>query len=258
METIVIERHQPRVLLIRFNCPEKLNVLSAKFFSELNTALTMAEEDKHIVVIVLMSSGRAFSAGADLTQMVAIKNTQDAIEQNLITEQWEAISRCQKPVIAAVNGLALGGGFELALMCDMIIAAESARFAQPEIKVGTMPGAGGTQRLTQIIGKAKTMEMCLTGRIIDAKEAEHLGIVTKIVEDDNLESSALALAATIASYSMPVIKRIKQAVLMADETSLSNGIAYERRLFYSTFNLDDRQEGMHAFINKRSPNFRDK
>lgn len=257
MSEMLIKKYG-RVALIRFNRPNSLNILSLDFFEQLNKALDTVEADSSVAVIVLMGSEKIFSAGADITEFQSLSTSQQACEKDWITKFWEKIPCCQKPTIAAVKGLALGGGFELALMCDMIVATQNARFAQPEIKIGTIPGAGGTQRLTRAIGKARAMELCLTGRMISAEEAMQLGLLTKVVADDDLESSALSLATSIAAYSLPIIKQIKQAIVAAHETHLQQGIALERQLFYSTFDLEDRDEGMQAFIDKRLPQFRDR
>ena len=186
------------------------------------------------------------------------KNYGDVYLEDFITKGWESVSACRKPIIAAVSGYALGGGCEIAMMCDIIIAGESAQFGQPEVTIGTIPGAGGTQRLTRVIGKAKAMEMCLTGRRMDAREAERAGLVSRVVSDAKLKSEAMEMAQKIASYSLPVVMMIKESINRAFETSLSEGLKFERRLFHSTFSLEDQKEGMKAFLEKRIPVFKDR
>ena len=255
MENILIEQ-KGRVILFRLNRPEKLNALSAELFSELNEALDAAEAAAEVGAIILTGSGRAFAAGADIAELGGVANFAEAAETDLITGLWERVPACRKPVIAAVNGFALGGGCELAMMCDFILAAESAKFSQPEIRLGTIPGAGGTQRLTRAVGKAKSMEMTLTGRMMDAAEAERAGLVARVLPDDKLEEDAWQTAATIASYSLPVVRLAKEAVNAAFEMPLAAGVQHERRLFHATFGLADRKEGMEAFVQKRDPAFK--
>lgn len=254
---IVVERHG-RVGLIRLNRPEKLNALSSAVFAELNPILAAQEADDAVGAIVLTGSGRAFAAGADIAEMQKLEDYAAVADSDFISGLWEAIPNCRKPVIAAVNGFALGGGCELAMMCDIIVAARSAQFAQPEIKLGILPGAGGTQRLTRAVGKAKAMELCLTGRMFSADEAERIGLVAAVVDDDRLLEEALAMATTIASYSLPVVRLAKEAINAAYETTLAQGIRHERRLFHSTFALADRREGMTAFVEKRAADFQHK
>lgn len=257
MKNILVEQKE-RVVCIRLNRPEKLNALSSELFAELNTALDAAEGDDAVGAILLTGSGRAFAAGADIAELSGIADFAEAAAADLITGLWERVPACRKPVIAAVNGFALGGGCELAMMCDFILAAESAKFSQPEIRLGTIPGAGGTQRLTRAVGKAKAMEMTLTGRMMDAHEAERAGLVARVVADDKLEEDAWQTAATIAAYSLPVVRLAKEAVNAAFEMSLAAGVHHERRLFHATFGLADRKEGMRAFVEKRDADFQHK
>ena len=252
----IIARTKGRVRLIKLNRPQKLNALSAPLFVALNKALSRAEDDDAIGAIVLFGGARAFAAGADIAELAETNSFADAARRDLITGLWERIPSCRKPVIAAVSGYALGGGCELAMMCDIIIAAEDAKFSQPEIRLGTIPGAGGTQRMARAIGKAKTMDMCLTGRMMDAREAERAGLVSRVVAAADLEKESVAAATEIAAQSMPVVRMIKEAVNAAFETTLSQGVKTERRLFHSTFALEDRREGMRAFLQKRPPKFK--
>ncbi len=253
-ETILVETKN-RVGVITLNRPKALNALCAKLIEELNCALDGFETDNAIKAIVVTGSARAFAAGADISEM----RDKDfiAVTANDFIEPWERITRCRKPVIAAVAGYALGGGCELAMMCDIIIAADNAKFGQPEITLGTIPGSGGTQRLTRAVGKSKAMDMILTGRMMDAEEAMRAGLVSRVVPADKLLDEALALADKIAEMSMPVLAMAKDAVNRAFETSLSEGVRFERRLFQSTFATDDRKEGMAAFVEKRRAAFSD-
>lgn len=257
MENILVEQ-RGRVVMIRLNRPDKLNALSAALFTELNAALDAAEADDGVGAIVVTGSGRAFAAGADLAELAAVADFADAASQDVITGLWERIPSCRKPVIAAVNGFALGGGCELALMCDFILAGASAKFSQPEIRLGTIPGAGGTQRLTRVVGKSKAMEMTLTGRMIDAEEAERAGLAARVIPDDKLEEEAWETATTIAAYSLPAVRLAKEAVNAALEMPLGVGVRHERRLFHATFSLADRKEGMTAFLEKRPAEFKHK
>lgn len=252
----IIARTNGRVRLIKINRPQKLNALSSPLFVQLNRALDRAEADDAVGAIVLSGGKRAFAAGADIAEMAEMRSFAEVADRDFVGGLWERIPACRKPVIAAVAGYALGGGCELAMMCDIIIAAEDAKFAQPEIHLGTMPGAGGTQRMARAIGKAKTMDMCLTGRMMDAREAERAGLVSRVVAAADLEKEALAAAQKIAAQSLPVVRLIKEAVNFALETPLSQGVKTERRLFHSTFALEDRSEGMRAFAEKRPPKFR--
>ena len=221
----------------------------------MGTALDGFEADGNIRCIVITGSEKAFAAGADIKEM-ADKSYVGAYLEDFITVGWERVTRCRKPVIAAVAGYALGGGCELAMMCDFIIAADNAKFGQPEITLGTIPGAGGTQRLTRSVGKSKAMEMVLTGRMMDAEEAERSGLVSRVVPLESLMDEAIKAATTISSMSMPVVFMAKEAVNRAYETTLAEGVRFERRLFHSTFATDDQKEGMAAFVEKRQPEFK--
>ncbi len=253
-ETLQVER-RGAVGIITLTRTEALNALNMRLMDELTHAVEALESDAAIGCLVLTGSGRAFAAGADIKEM-AFKTYPQAYGEDFITRNWERITRTRKPVIAAVNGLALGGGCELAMMCDFILASENARFAQPEIKVGVMPGAGGTQRLARFIGKSKAMEMCLTGRIMDAAEAERCGLVSRIVPADELLEEAIRTAAAIAGHSQPLVMLTKEAVNRAYETTLAEGVRFERRLAQSVFAFEDQREGATAFIEKRAPQYR--
>jgi enoyl-CoA hydratase len=250
---IEVETHG-NVGLIRLNRPNALNALNSALIDELGAALDEFERDKNIGCIIITGSSKAFAAGADIKEMQA-KTYADAYLDDFIAS-WERVSRTRKPIIAAVAGFALGGGCELAMMCDIIIAADNAKFGQPEIKLGVMPGVGGTQRLTRFVGKAKAMDMCLTGRIMDAAEAERSGLVTRVVPADQLIDEALKTANTIAAMSRPVVMMTKESVNRAYETTLAEGIRFERRVFHSMFALEDQKEGMTAFVEKRTPDFK--
>ncbi|MBI5128315.1 MAG: enoyl-CoA hydratase [Rhodopseudomonas palustris] len=240
--------------LITLNRPEALNALSTELMDALTDALRKCENDPAIGCMVLTGQGRAFAAGADIKEM-ANKTYAEAYSENFITRNWEEATRCRKPVIAAVNGLALGGGCELAMMCDFILCADTARFGQPEVKVGVMPGAGGTQRLSRSIGKSKAMEMCLTGRMMSADEAERCGLVSRVLPADELIDEAVRVATQIAELSRPMIMMTKEAVDRSFEVPLSEGVRFERRLAHTTFALEDHKEGAAAFAEKRKPNF---
>lgn len=242
------------VALIRLNRPEVLNSLCCELAAELAGVLDHLEQDRSVRALVLTGGDTVFAAGADIKAM-RDRSYMDVYTSDFVTVDWERLASFRKPSIAAVAGYALGGGCELALMCDMIIAADSARFGQPEIKIGTIPGAGGSQRLARSIGKAKTMDMVLTGRTMDAEEAERCGLVSRRVSDQALLDEALQAAARIASYSGPVSMMAKEAVNRAFETTLSEGVRQERRLFHSTFAIEDQKEGMAAFTEKRAPQF---
>ena len=254
-ETIIVER-EGAVGILRLNRPKALNALSRQLVAELNVALDAFEADAAIGAIILTGSEKAFAAGADIREMQALGYV-DLIEADFVAE-WERLARVTKPVVAAVAGFALGGGCELALMCDIVIAAETARFGQPEITLGLMPGAGGTQRLARAVGKAKTMDMVLTGRLIDAAEAERIGLVARVVSADALMAEAIAVAGRIATLSRPSVKLAKEAVNRAFEGGLADGIRTERRLFHSLFATEDAKEGMAAFLEKRPPAFRNR
>ncbi len=255
-ETVTYETKGP-VAVIRLNRPKALNALNGQLVSELGQALQAAQEDDAIGAIVLTGSEKAFAAGADIKEMES-KSFQDVYLEDFITNGWETVTTVRKPVIAAVAGYALGGGCELAMMCDFILAAENAKFGQPEINLGIIPGAGGTQRLTRAVGKAKAMEMCLTGRMMDAEEAERAGLVSRIVEADSLVDEAVKTAETIAKLSRPAVYMAKESVNRAYETTLREGVLFERRTFHSAFALEDRVEGMKAFVEKREPKFRNR
>lgn len=253
-ENILVET-RGAVGLITLNRPKALNALCTPLIRELGQALDAFEADAEIGAIVLTGSEKAFAAGADIKEMSG-KSYMDVYMEDFITNGWERITTCRKPVIAAVAGYALGGGCEVAMMCDFIIAADNARFGQPEITIGTMPGAGGTQRLTRFVGKSKSMEMCLTGRQMTAEEAERSGLVSRIVPLADLLEDALKTAARIASMSRPVVMMVKESVNRSYESTLREGLLFERRVFHSTFATEDQKEGMAAFVEKRQPNFR--
>lgn len=256
-EPLVFFEKKERVGLITLNRPQALNALSRELMKELGKILSQCEADPTIHCMVLTGSERAFAAGADIKEMQS--HTYEGTDpENFITRGWEQISACRKPIIAAVSGYALGGGCEIAMMCDIIIAEESARFAQPEVTIGTMPGAGGTQRMLRAIGKAKTMEMCLTGCMMGAHEAERAGLVSRVVSDGKVVKEALEVAYKISTYSLPVLIKIKESINQAFELPLSEGLRLERKLFHATFALEDQKEGMTAFIEKRAPLFKDR
>jgi len=254
-EMIQLEK-KDKVAVITLNRPKALNALCEQLLKEVSSALKTLDQDKDIGCVVITGSKKAFAAGADIKEM-APKTYMDVYKGQLFNEVTEAFRNFKKPTIAAVNGYALGGGCELAMLCDMIIAGENAKFGQPEILLGTIPGIGGTQRLTRAIGKSKAMEMILTGNQIDAKTAETAGLVTRVVQEDKLVDSALETANKIASFSKPVVALAKECVNRAFESSLEEGLLFERRLFYSTFALNDQKEGMTAFANKAKPNWKD-
>lgn len=255
-ETLLVER-KGEVGLITLNRPDALNALNKQLMDELTAALDAYEADDKIHCIVITGSQKAFAAGADIKEMQP-KSYMDVYREDFITSNWERAARCRKPVVAAVAGYALGGGCELAMMCDFILCAENAKFGQPEIKLGVMPGAGGSQRLTRFVGKSKAMEMCLTGRMMDAAEAERSGLASRVVPTDQLVEEALKTAGEIASMSLPATMMTKEAVNRAYETTLAEGVRFERRLFHSMFATEDQTEGMAAFIDKRQPQFRDR
>ncbi|KJS34207.1 MAG: enoyl-CoA hydratase [Rhodospirillaceae bacterium BRH_c57] len=253
-EHILVET-RGNVGLVTLHRPKALNALCTPLIRELGTALDAFEADDDIGAIVLTGSEKAFAAGADIKEMSG-KSYMDVYLQDFITDGWERVTTCRKPVIAAVAGYALGGGCEMSMMCDFIIAADNARFGQPEITIGTMPGAGGTQRLTRYVGKSKAMEMCLTGRQMDAAEAERSGLVSRVVPLSDLVEDAVKTAQRIASMSRPVVMMTKESVNRSYETTLTEGIRFERRVFHSTFATEDQKEGMAAFVEKRQPNFK--
>ncbi|POA27808.1 MULTISPECIES: enoyl-CoA hydratase [unclassified Pseudomonas] len=254
-ETILLENHG-RVGLITLNRPQALNALNAQLVSEVNHALDALETDVNIGCIVITGSKKAFAAGADIKEMAEL--TYPQIYMDDLFSDSDRVANRRKPIIAAVNGFALGGGCELALMCDFILAGDNAKFGQPEINLGVLPGMGGTQRLTRAVGKAKAMEMCLSGRMIDAVEAERCGIVARIVPSDELLDEALKVAAVIASKSLPIAMMIKESVNRAFEVNLTEGVRFERRVFHAAFATQDQKEGMAAFVAKRAPEFQGK
>ncbi|MBX9964568.1 MAG: enoyl-CoA hydratase [Burkholderiales bacterium] len=255
-ENILVETRD-RVGLVTLNRPKALNALSPDLMNELTQALDAFEADEGIGCIVITGNEKAFAAGADIKAMKD-KSYMDVYKSDFITANWERVTRCRKPVIAAVAGYALGGGCELAMMCDFIIAADNARFGQPEINLGVIPGAGGTQRLPRFVGKSKAMEMTLLGqaRMMDAAEAERVGLVSRVVPVDKLVEDALATAAKIADLSLPIVMMAKEAVNRAYESTLAEGVRFERRLFHSAFATEDQKEGMAAFVEKRKPVFK--
>ncbi|WP_322516370.1 enoyl-CoA hydratase [Rhodopseudomonas palustris] len=255
-EFIIVER-QNAVGIIKLNRPKLLNALSFGVFGEIGAAVEDLEADDAIGCILVTGSEKAFAAGADIKEMQP-KGFIDMFNEDFTSIGGDRLARCRKPTIAAVAGYALGGGCELAMMCDIIIAADNAKFGQPEITLGTIPGIGGTQRLTRAIGKSKAMDLCLTGRMMDAQEAERAGLVSRLVPADKLMEEALAAAEKIASMSRPAAAMAKSAVNRALETTLAEGLAVERDLFRSSFALEDRSEGMAAFIEKRKPNNRNR
>jgi enoyl-CoA hydratase len=255
-QNILVERRGP-VGLITLNRPPALNALNSALIAELGAALDDFEADPAIGAIVVTGGDKAFAAGADVKEMVG-KTYPETYLEDFITRGWERVAGCRKPVVAAVAGFALGGGCEIAMMCDVVVAADTARFGQPEIRLGTMPGAGGTQRLTRFIGKAKAMDLCLTGRMMDATEAERAGLVSRIVPAAELVAEAVKIAEQICEMSQPIAMMVKEAVNRAYETTLAEGVRFERRLFHATFATEDRKEGMTAFIEKRRPDFKNR
>ncbi|MEO7401690.1 MAG: enoyl-CoA hydratase [Polaromonas sp.] len=246
-----------KVGIVTLNRPKQLNALNNELMDELGSALKAFDADDSVGCIILTGSEKAFAAGADIGAM-AQYSFADVYKQDYITRNWEHIRSIRKPVIAAVSGFALGGGCELAMMCDFIIAADNARFGQPEIKLGIIPGAGGTQRLPRAVGKAKAMDMALTGRMMDATEAERAGLVSRVVPLDKLMDEALGAALMICSYGQPSVLAAKEAINRAFESGLSDGVMFERRLFHALFATDDQKEGMDAFVNKRKPEFKNR
>ena len=252
-QNLLVETRE-RVGLITLHRPKALNALNDALMDELGRALLAFDADESIGAIVLTGSDRAFAAGADIAAM-ADWSYMDVYKTEYLTRNWEHIRRVRKPVVAAVSGFALGGGCELAMMCDIVIAADTARFGQPEIKLGVIPGAGGTQRLPRAVGKAKAMDLCLTGRMMDAAEAERAGLVSRVVPAANCLDEALSVAAQIAGFSLPSVMMLKEAVNRAYEAPLSEGLLFERRVFHALFATDDQKEGMRAFLEKRAPAF---
>jgi len=255
-ENILVEA-RGKVGLITLNRPKALNALNDALMDELGAALKAFDADEGIGAIVITGSEKAFAAGADIG-MMASYTFMDVYKGDYITRNWETIRSIRKPVIAAVAGFALGGGCELAMMCDMIFAADTAKFGQPEIKLGVIPGAGGTQRLPRAVSKAKAMDLCLTARMMDAQEAERAGLVSRVIPAAELLDVAIAAATTITEYSLPAVMMAKESVNRAYETTLAEGVHFERRLFHSLFATEDQKEGMAAFVEKRKPAFKNK
>jgi len=253
-DNIIVET-RGAVGLVTLNRPKALNALCDALVRELGRALDGFEADAAIGAVVITGSEKAFAAGADIKEMQSLSFV-DVFLSNFVTDGWERVTTCRKPIIAAVAGFALGGGCEMAMMCDTIIAAESAKFGQPEITLGIIPGAGGTQRLTRFVGKAKAMDMVLTGRLMDAAEAERSGLVSRIVPNDKLVEEAVKMATQIAAFSRPSVLAAKEAVNRAYETTLAEGVRFERRLFHAMFATADQKEGMAAFVEKRKPAFK--
>jgi len=251
---VILTRTEGRVGIITLNRPQQLNALNDALMDALGSALLTFDADPAIGAIVITGSDKAFAAGADIAAM-ADWTYMDVYQGNFITRNWETIRRVRKPVIAAVAGFAMGGGCELALACDIIVAAASAQFALPEIKLAVLPGAGGTQRLPRAIGKAKAMDMCLSARMLSADEADRYGLVSRVVANDQLMAETLALAQRVAGYSLPALMAIKESVNRAWESSLTEGILFERRELHARFASADAHEGMHAFLEKRQPAF---
>ncbi|QVM89703.1 MULTISPECIES: enoyl-CoA hydratase [Pseudomonas] len=254
-ETILLDIHG-KVGLITLNRPQALNALNAQIVGEINQALDQLERDPNIGCVVLTGSAKAFAAGADIKEMAELQYPQIYVDD--LFSDADRIANRRKPIIAAVSGFALGGGCELAMMCDFILAADNAKFGQPEINLGVLPGMGGTQRLTRAVGKAKAMELCLTGRLMGAEEAERAGLVARIVPQAELVEEALKVAATIAGKSIPVSMMVKESVNRAFEVTLSEGVRFERRVFHAAFATEDQKEGMAAFIAKREAQFKDR
>jgi enoyl-CoA hydratase len=254
-QTIAVETRGP-VLLVRISRPKVLNALNTTVMGELVDMAAAADRDPSVRAIVLTGSEKAFAAGADIAEM-ADKTYADAYGADLFAG-WDRFASTRKPVIAAVSGYALGGGCEVVMMCDIVIAADTARFGQPEIRLGIMPGMGGTQRLTRLVGRAKAMDLILTGRTMDAEEAERAGLVSRVVPADRLLDEALSVAETVAGHSLPALMMAKEAVGRAAEVSQAEGIRFERRLFHSMFATRDQTEGMHAFMEKRKPDWEDR
>lgn len=257
MSNVVLTEIHGKVGLIRINRPEAMNALNNDVVDGIAAAINAFEADENIGCIILTGNEKAFAAGADIGCMKDF-DYMHAYKNDFITRNWERIKTTRKPVIAAVAGFALGGGCEMAMMCDMIFAADTARFGQPEIRLGTLPGAGGTQRLPRAVGKAKAMDLCLTARMMDAAEAEKSGLVARIIPADQLLEETLKAAHTIAAFSLPVVMMIKESINRAFESSLNEGMLFERRAFHSAFALEDQKEGMAAFVEKRKPSFKNR
>jgi len=257
MTQVVLTEIHGKVGLIRLNRPKVLNALNDEVADGISAAIDAFEADETIGCVVITGNEKAFAAGADIVRMKDF-DYQHAYKTDYISRNWERIKTTRKPVIAAVAGYALGGGCELAMLCDLIFAADNAKFGQPEIKLGTLPGFGGSQRLPRAVGKAKAMDMCLTARLMDAAEAEKAGLVARIYPVEQLLDETLKAAQTIAGFSLPVIMMIKEAVNRAFESSLNEGLLFERRSFHASFGLEDQKEGMAAFVEKRPPSFKNR
>jgi enoyl-CoA hydratase len=253
-ENILVEKTN-KIGIVTLNRPKQLNALNDALMNEVGHALQTFDADEHVGCIIITGSEKAFAAGADIGAM-ASWSYMDVYMGEYITRNWETIRQVRKPVIAAVSGFALGGGCELAMMCDIVIASDTAKFGQPEVKLAILPGAGGTQRLPRAVGKAKAMDLCLTARFMDAAEAERSGLVSRVVPVDHLMAEARAAAEQIANMSQPVVKMIKEAVNRAYEVPLTEGILFERRVFHSAFATQDQKEGMRAFLEKRPADFK--
>ena len=254
---LILAEKKGRVGLVTLNRPKQMNALNAQVMQELAKALYAFDADEGVGCIVITGNEKAFAAGADIAAMKDY-SYMDAYKANYITRDWEHIRNIRKPVIAAVAGYALGGGCELTMLCDLAIAAENAKFGQPEINLGIMPGSGGTQRMPRFTSKAIAMDVCLTSRMLDAQEALRAGLVSRVVPVDKLMDEAMAVAEKIAGYSLPVVMMIKESINRAYETSLSEGVLFERRVFHSQFALENQKEGMAAFVEKRKPNFKNR
>ncbi len=252
-QNIVVEK-RGQVGVIRLNRPEALNALNNQLMEELTQAIDALELDDEVGALIITGNEKAFAAGADIKDMKDMSFMQ-AYMSDFVTQGWERVTRCRKPVVAAVAGYALGGGCELAMMCDFILAADNAKFGQPEATIGALPGAGGTQRLTRAVGKSKAMEMCLTGRMMNADEAERIGLVSRVLPVAELMDEAIRAAETVTRLSRPALYMIKESINRAFETTLREGVLFERRMFHAMFATDDIKEGMNAFAEKRRPNF---
>jgi len=255
-KNIIIEKENG-IITVSLNRPDALNALNDLLMDELLAAVDNYEKDDSLRCMILTGSEKAFAAGADIKQMQP-KSYMDVFKEDFITRNWERVASCRKPIIAAVSGYALGGGCELAMMCDFILASESAKFGQPEINLGVSPGAGGSQRLTRFVGKSKAMDMCLTGRMMDAAESERSGLVSRVFPNENFMKNVMEVAIAVSQKSMIATMMTKEMVNRSYETTLSEGIRFERRLFHSMFATEDKKEGMSAFIDKRKPEFKDK
>jgi enoyl-CoA hydratase/carnithine racemase len=251
----IIVKTEENITTITLNRPEALNALSTPLMEDLITAITVATSDDQSRVIVITGNDKAFAAGADIKEMKD-RSFADMYQSDIYGRFSRAFENCTKPVIAAVSGYALGGGCELVMMCDFTLAAANARFGQPEVKLGTLPGIGGSQRLTRLVGKSKAMELCLTGRLMDAAEAERIGLVARILDTDDFQTAVQEIAREIAGYSPLAVSMVKAAVNQAEETTLAQGLAFERNLFYASFSTEDQKEGMAAFLDKRSADFK--